>query len=70
MVDITPKEATPLRGFDATQYRISNDVQYPLKATCVVLTGSYSTETMQTLKSFCEFFADYMTGRELGNILN
>ncbi len=39
IVDITPKEATPLRGFGATQHRISNDVQYSLKATCVALTG-------------------------------
>ena len=39
IVDITPKEATPLRGFGASQHIISNEVLYPLKATCIALTG-------------------------------
>lgn len=37
IVDITPKESVPLAGFGVSTKRMANDVQYPLKATCLAL---------------------------------
>lgn len=46
IIDITPKEAVPLAGFGVSIKRISTDVQYPLKATCLALTGEDGTTVL------------------------
>ena len=60
MLDITPKESTPLQGYGSTLHRFANDVEYELKGTVMAITGANGETVIMIETDMCTVTPQYL----------
>ena len=61
MVDITPRESTPMQGYGSSMHRLSNDVEYALKGTIMAVTGANGETALLIETDLCTTSDSFVT---------